>query len=152
MKILTFSIILFLTNQALYADDVKNCATEATTKVEMNACAFNSYEAADNELNRVYKEILIAYKDDPTFLKKLKIAQRAWIKLRDLDVDLEFPHSDNPRLHYGDHYSMCVSSSKKIKTIQRTNYLKQWLGKGIEGDVCNGSRFTEYQYESIKNK
>ena len=37
-------------------------------------------EKVDAELNRVYKQILRKYKDQPLFLKKLKLAQRAWIK------------------------------------------------------------------------
>jgi len=92
---------------------------------------------ADAELNRVYKKILKTYKDDPLFLKKLKVAQRAWIKFRDGHMDSVYPADD--KREYGSIYGECSCNDEAQVTQARVKQLKVWL-KGIpEGDGCSGS-------------
>ncbi len=115
-----------------------SCLQKANTQLEMNRYAGASYQLADAELNRVYKLIRRQYKKNPKFLAKLVISQRAWIKLRDANMEMHFP-AVNKRLEYGSVYPMCSSLVEKKIVLQRIIYLKQWL-KGVEeGDVCSGS-------------
>jgi uncharacterized protein YecT (DUF1311 family) len=41
--------------------------------------------AADEELNRTYAAVLAQYERDPAAVQAIREAQRAWIRLRDLD-------------------------------------------------------------------
>ena len=69
----------------------------AMSQHEMNFCALERYEAADAELNRVYKEVRTAMRsldaDLPPNLKgaeeALRDAQRAWIAFRDKACEVE---------------------------------------------------------------
>ena len=58
------------------------------SQMEMNQSASNNYLKADRELNRVYKQILTDYKNDSTFIKKLKVSQRLWIRFRDAELEM----------------------------------------------------------------
>jgi uncharacterized protein YecT (DUF1311 family) len=53
----------------------------------MNACAANEYQREDAKLNEYYKAL--AGKLGPSEKERLKAAQRAWIKFRDLQCELE---------------------------------------------------------------
>ncbi len=130
-------ISLFLPFTA-FGQDVGACLEMAITHSEMNRCEGVNYEKADAELNRVYKRIQKVYKDDEEFLSKLKISQRTWIKLRDADLEMHFP-KDNKQAQYGSVYPMCHSGVSTALTLQRVEYLKQWLEGVEEGDVCSGS-------------
>lgn len=72
----------------------------ATSTVEMNACAGRDYEKADAELNRVYGEALAAIPDmavaetrfdAKTWEAALRASQRAWIAFRDGECDGHVP-------------------------------------------------------------
>lgn len=143
MKInqLIFLILIFgmSMNSMAVTDKEKFCVGGEGTQLAMNLCADATYKEADAELNRVYKEIRANYKDDKLFLKKLKTAQLAWIKLRDADFALEYPHSEDSS-YYGSAFPMCANSYKANLTLQRVEFLKRWLVGGEEGDVCNGSK------------
>ncbi|MEI2300631.1 lysozyme inhibitor LprI family protein [Ensifer sp. MJa1] len=71
----------------------------AVTQMDMNICANKDYEAADAELNKVYKQALAATKAQDKELAQidanyvgaedaLKKAQRAWIGYRDGQCEL----------------------------------------------------------------
>ncbi len=120
------------------ADQTKQCLEVAVTQIEMNRCAGVEFSAVDFELNRVYKKIQEIYKNDRIFLEKLKTSQLVWIKLRDADIELKYPHSEGPS-YYGSVFPMCASGFKTRLTMQRAEFLKQWLNGEEEGDVCMGS-------------
>lgn len=109
----------------------------AQTQSEMNADAYSSYLATDNELNMVYDEICIKYKNDTAFLVNLKIAQRAWIQFRDADVNARYPNGNKD--YYGSVFPMCHSMYLQSLTEKRISELKLWLDGLEEGDVCSGS-------------
>lgn len=108
------------------------------SQMEMNQSASNNYLKADRELNRVYKQILTDYKNDSTFIKKLKVSQRLWIRFRDAELEMKYPEEDK-RLHYGSVITMCELGELTELTTQRTIKLKNWLEWNLEGDVCSGS-------------
>ncbi len=138
MNIKKSCLFLALTLFALSANAGDSCLESAFTQLEMNACTGINYQKADQELNRVYSEIRKAYADDPKFLEKMKSSQKVWIKLRNADVEMYFPLEDKPQ-HYGSVYPMCASEVKTKITLQRIEFLKQWLKGSGEGDICSGS-------------
>ena len=105
----------------------------AQTQTEMNEQAYQAAKKADNELNNVYKKILIKHKKDKVFISKLEKAQIAWIKFKDAEIDAIYPEED--KLHnYGSVYPMCIYCDLTEITKQRIKELKLWL-KGIEEGV-----------------
>ncbi|QRM56504.1 lysozyme inhibitor LprI family protein [Sinorhizobium sp. BG8] len=100
------------------------------TQMEMNICAGRDYEAADAELNRVYRETLKAMektdKDlaelDPAYVgavEALKKAQRAWIPYRDGQCELAGFEARG-----GSMEPMLVSGCLADLTRKRTDELK----------------------------
>lgn len=66
-----------------------NCANPVT-QLAMNQCAARNYEAADAELNAVYKQARARMKAfSPEAGVLLRDAQRAWIPFRDKACDAE---------------------------------------------------------------
>jgi uncharacterized protein YecT (DUF1311 family) len=90
---------------------------------------------ADKELNRVYKKVRVTYKDDPLFLTKLKVAQRAWVKFRDGHMDSRYPLVGQ----YGSDEADCACWELAEITAARTEQLKKWLKGAVEGHGCSGS-------------
>ena len=101
-------------------------------------------QKVDAELNRVYKQILRKYKDQPLFLKKLRLAQRAWIKFRDAHIVSIFPE-DDAMAHYGSAWIGCSCVHVDVLTSIRVQQLKAWLKGTEEGDLCKGS--VKYNHE-----
>ncbi len=108
----------------------------AQSTSDMSSQTYSQFEKADKNLNSAYKDLLVKYRDYPNFIKKLKIAQRLWIKYRDALIDVEFP-SDEPRLDYGSIYPICVLGFKTKLTKKRTTELLNYMSYE-EGDVCGG--------------
>ena len=95
----------------------------------MNACAQDELEAADAELNAVYRQIMHHRKDEPVFLQKFRAAQRLWVQLRDADLEAQFPLVDgeDPRFTYGSIYPLEYASAQTGLTRARTQYLRTHL-------------------------
>jgi uncharacterized protein YecT (DUF1311 family) len=116
-----------------------SCLETAITQAELNQCNAADLQTADAELNRVYKKIQVMYADDPAFLQKLKLAQRAWITFRDAQVEMMYPpHPEEPG-YYGSVQPMCDSNYRAQLTLERVATLKTWLAGSTEGDMCSGS-------------
>ena len=107
------------------------------TQSDLNRDAENSYEAADKELNNVYKKTLTEYAPDTLFIKNLKISQRLWIEFRDAEMAMKYPAYGAS--HYGSASAMCWLIYEEQLTRERIKTLMQWLDGIEEGDVCHGS-------------
>jgi uncharacterized protein YecT (DUF1311 family) len=107
----------------------------AQSQTAMNMNAGSDYEKADKELNAVYRKILQQYASQPLFIKKLKVAQRLWVQLRDAELAAKYPESGS----YGSVSPMCESIYLETLTKERTKFLRVWLTGIPEGDVCSGS-------------
>jgi uncharacterized protein YecT (DUF1311 family) len=107
----------------------------AQSQTAMNTDAGAAYQKADKELNVVYQKILKEYASKTVFVKKLKVAQRLWVQLRDAELAARYPTGDS----YGSAGPMCKAAYLESLTKERTRSLKQWLEGMPEGDVCNGS-------------
>jgi len=105
----------------------------------MNSCARHEIETSDAELNRVYRELQVRYKDDPDFLMKLRAAQSAWIKFRNAQLEMKFPPHPKERYYYGSVFPICSMLYLHQLTNDRLDTLREWLAGGTNGDVCVGS-------------
>lgn len=113
-------------------------ASQAQTQSDLNRSACAELDAADAELNSVYREIRERYRGEALFLDKLKTAQRAWIAFRDAELAALYPAEDK-QIEYGSIYPMCECTTLAELTRQRTAQLRGWLDVE-EGDACSGSR------------
>jgi len=121
-----------------YGDTGTSCYDTANNQFELNECAAGEFKKADDELNRVYRQIQKRNAKDPVFLDRLKAAQRAWISFRDAELEAIFPDPEK-QVAYGSAYPMCYAHWMKKITSQRTQQLERWLVGTEEGDVCTGS-------------
>ncbi len=117
--------------------NASSCWDRAMTQGAMNACASQDFQSADRKLNRIYRELLKRYRKYPRFIRALKKAQRAWITMRDAEIEMAYPgYLEHPE-KYGSVLPMCLANLKASLTEERIKFLKQWLDpKREEGDVC----------------
>lgn len=114
-----------------------SAASSAQTQGQMNDEACSKYQQADAEMSRVYRQVLAEYKSETVFIKKLGIAQRAWLAFRDAHLEAMYPEIDKTR--YGSVYPMCRCDLLTELIRERTKLLKKWITGNKEGDVCTGS-------------
>jgi uncharacterized protein YecT (DUF1311 family) len=116
------------TARLVAAEQALNCQ-EALSTVEMNNCAGAEYEAADVELNRVYKAALGAIPEmatgEPPFDRAsweeaLRASQRAWVAFRDAECEDHVAKFWNG----GTGATVDIIGCKTEKTEQRTKELK----------------------------
>src|SRR5262245_38533299 len=107
------------------------------TQSKLNHDACDEYKKADEELNKIYSQILTVYRNEAEFIEKLKKAQRAWVTYRDLHLDSVFPLTKPGQ--YGSVKSMCRCEILADLTYERVELLKEWSEGTEEGNVCAGS-------------
>jgi len=105
--------------------DLKQHFLIPQTQLEMNMEAKQRYEAADKELNRVYRQILSSYKTDEVFITNLKTAQRLWIQWRDAEMKVRYPGREAG--HYGSFHPNCWNTCLAELTAERTKKLSVWI-------------------------
>lgn len=139
MRIKLFLVLALATSLCDAANSLDRCLDTAMTQDAMNMCAQSEFEKIDKELNRIYGELQIRYKDDPEFIGRLRTAQKAWVKFRDAQLDMKFPpHPEEPN-YYGSVFPMCGMLYLQELTSDRVAMLKEWLKGSDDGDVCSGS-------------
>ena len=117
---------------------------------QLESQAVNEYREIDEDLNIVYKKILLIYADDYEFIEALRSSQRNWIKFRDSEVKMKYPKEDKG-FYYGSSYRMCVNYYLAELTSKRIKTLNQWLDGTEEGDVCSGSVRISMIFKTNKN-
>lgn len=138
---LVFSLacIILISAPAIAADPVQACNDKAKTQLDLTDCSGLDKQLADLELNAVYQAVLKKHKKDKMFIEKLKVAQRAWLKWRDAEMEAIYPESDEPMQVYGSSFSSCWGSQLAAITGERTKQLRKWADGIEEGEVCTGS-------------
>lgn len=122
----TLMVLTLLLSTTLYANNIQ--CKEDGNQMQMNQCAYENFQKADKELNRVYKKLRAKNKNDKTYLKNLKASQKLWIKFRDAELDLIFTcESGDMRMCFGSMYPLLLNSEKAEITEQRVKSLKSYL-------------------------
>lgn len=132
MRAFAFIILVFFSLGALApvasGAPTPDCA-DASDQATLNECASQDYAKSDAELNRVYKEIRRRLSDQPDVVKKLVVAQKAWIVFR--DAECEFSGAG---VQDGSAYPMLVSICRNRLSQSRVKDLKAYLSCE-EGDL-----------------
>lgn len=121
-----------------FGADQQACEIHSSTQADLNQRAADRLNAADDELNRVFQDILNQYKEDQEFLDKLRNAQHTWLIFRNAELEARFP-AENKRSYYGSVYPMCAAHFLAQRTLERIKQLQEWLEGMEEGDMCAGS-------------
>lgn len=112
------------------------CFAKAKTQADATACAAQALDKADAELNLVYQQLLKKHAANQNLIKRLKLAQEAWLKFRDAHIESLYPSPDQDELKAeGTAYPMCKAMEITRLTLERTKTLKNMLNPK-EGDVC----------------
>ena len=100
-----------------------NCKA-ASTQLEMNYCANLSFQAADQELNQIYRQLRNTFKQTKQNTQEPQLinAQLAWLQYRDLDCKFSAD-----RFKGGSIAPLIYSGCKETLTKQRTTLLKNYL-------------------------
>ena len=115
------------------AQDI-DCAN-AITQMDMNQCAHDDWEAADAELNQVYKQAMRLLKtwdadlpaDERGGANALKEGQRAWITFRDKACEAE-----SYAMKGGSAQPLLVYGCMRQLTLERVGHLKGLLSDHAE--------------------
>ena len=116
------------------AEDDVDC-NNAMAQQDMNHCAYKDYEAADAELNAVWKDARKTAKELDAELsddlkgadKALLAAQRAWITYRDSQCELAGFEARG-----GSMEPMLVSGCLADLTRKRTKELREFIGGEVQ--------------------
>jgi len=96
--------------------------------MEMNQCAYEDFQKADKELNKVYQEVRKKNKNDQLFLKNLKTSQKLWLKFLDAELNTIYSCPEgNQRIFFGSMFPLLYNGSKTELTNDRTTQLKRYL-------------------------
>lgn len=130
-----------LVNRPTLEEKRKICAEGTTTQLENNMCAGLEFEKWDEELNRLYQQIMKAREKEKVFLEKMRVAQRSWILFRDAELEAIYP-PEKSRGH-GSSYGMCYFTWKTILTKERIRQLRKWIDGFTDDipkeDICGGT-------------
>lgn len=110
---------------AAHAADCGN----ASTQMDLNACAAAAFKADDAVLNQLYRQIKARLSGNGTAQKQLLAAQRAWIAYR--DAECSFAASG---VEGGSAYPMVVTGCRDELTKRRIKDFKTYLSCQ-EGDL-----------------
>ncbi|MHC1743480.1 MAG: lysozyme inhibitor LprI family protein [Syntrophobacteraceae bacterium] len=118
LRILLPLFIFALT--ALDLSAAENDCNDAVSTAEMRTCANKLYEAADAELNQVYRQLASKLSDKRR--ESLKAAQQAWITFRDKNATFAASAVED-----GTMYPVLEVAELTALTKQRTEQLRAYL-------------------------
>ncbi len=81
---LLFSFLVCVIPTAAFGQDCMNTSVQS----ELNVCAQTRYELADKILNETFAAIKKRVGGDSGVMKKIVVAQRAWITFRDAECEV----------------------------------------------------------------
>jgi len=120
------TLLAFLASVSLFANDIQ--CKEDGNQIEINQCAYEEFQKADAELNKIYAEVRKRNQDDQLFLKNLKTSQKLWLKFLDTELNAIFSCPEgNQRICFGSMFPLLYNGSKTELTHDRTIQLKRYL-------------------------
>ena len=141
------ALLLACIPATLGAQDHHPSCDDARTQMDMNQCAALSYARADTALNLTYQQVLQA--TESARKETLREAQRAWIRMRDADCELE-----NAEFEGGSIHPMLFALCQAHATRLRTGQLRQMLATDEDGGGDHGAilRATDALFQAMMEK
>ena len=119
MKFLSLALVLPISTSVRPQAQKDPCNGDTT--FEMKQCSAKKFKQADDELNKVYRQ-LMSKLDDEGHKTSLKTAQLAWLNYRDTNCDFESYLNRG-----GSIYSVVVTECRTSMTTSRTRQLKEQI-------------------------
>ena len=116
----TLCLCLLSAAFAVAAAERGDACASASSQTEINACSSDRYRQADEEMNQVYRRVKARLRAGPA--AKLVQTQRAWIRFRDLQCNLESSSAGG-----GSAYAALRNGCLARLTSARTDDLKRIL-------------------------
>ena len=130
MKFFIYASLLLLSTSVLAEDNGFKCKPEGNQS-EMNQCAYEDFQKADKKLNDTYQALIKKAGNNKTYIKKLRVSQRAWVKFRDAELETMFSCDDeNLRVCWGSMIGMLHPAAKQELTEERTKRLQRYIDEG----------------------
>lgn len=144
-RILCLALLLLAVPATLRAQH-PSC-DEARTQADMNACAALTWARADTALNQVYQQVVQAI--DAGQRETLREGQRAWIRLRDADCQVENAEFEGGSIHPM-LYALCQAQATRLRTTQ----LRQLLPEDDEDGGDRGAviRATDALFQAMHER
>jgi len=114
-------MLLFVIVAGGHQKHKRDPCVDGETTVDMKMCTLKKYNQADDERNKVYRQ-LMSRLDDEGHKASLKTAQLAWLKYRDSNCDFESYLNRG-----GSIYSVIVGDCMTVMTNSRTKELKEQI-------------------------
>ena len=108
------------------AASTKDCLNSAQTQAALDECAGSQAKQADDEMNRVYHQLLARVASQPRAKAKIAASQRSWLAYRDTYVAAMYPEEDK-QAAYGTMYPMEADLLIASMTNQQTKALRDLL-------------------------
>lgn len=146
IRVLRLAALLACIPAALVAQDNHSSCDDARTQTDMNRCAAMAYARADTALNQTYQQVLQS--TESARQETLREAQRAWIRMRDADCELE-----NAEFEGGSIHPMLFALCQAHATRLRTGQLRQLLASdGEDGGSDHGAilRATDAIFQAMQ--
>lgn len=140
------ALLLACTPAPLTAQGDHPSCDDARTQTDMTQCAAMAYARADSALNQTYQQVLQGI--EPARKETLRAAQRAWIRMRDADCELE-----NAEFEGGSIHPMLFALCQAHATRLRTGQLRQLLASDAEdggGDHGAVLRATDALFQAMQ--
>lgn len=147
IRILRFAaILLACASAALSAQDDPQSCDDARTQMDMTQCAAMAYARADTALNQRYQQVLHGI--EPARMETLREAQRAWIRMRDADCELENAEFEGGSIHPM-LFALCQAHATRLRTGQLRDLLASDEGGGEHGAIL---RATDALFQAMQAK
>lgn len=121
------SLVLKVSIFMLLSVSISFCSTkhchDSMSNAEYTSCLSSVSDSLENKLKITYKEFLAQHNNDKIYQAKIKASQLIWIKYRDSELEMAFPHSEDDR-YYWTGLNACYLQRKIILTKQRIIRLK----------------------------
>jgi uncharacterized protein YecT (DUF1311 family) len=118
--LICLAALVCLAEQAVAGGETVDCSRVAERQVY--ACSVSQYEAADRDLNDVYRKVMADQQNEAS-RGKLKAAQRNWLQFRDNECTFETAEYEGGRLE-DPTYRMCRTKLARARTKQLRDTLE----------------------------
>jgi uncharacterized protein YecT (DUF1311 family) len=105
---------------------------------EMNEAACAKVKVEQRRLDEGLRELYGRTSKDPGLNARVRRAQEAWVKFKDLQLHALYGAPD-PQAEYGSVWPMCNCVAEEELTKQRVTQVNRMLNP-VEGDVCDWGR------------
>ena len=108
--------------------------TKPISNAEFTASIIKESEVLEKQLKKAYQDFLDKHQKDKLFYSKIISSQKMWIKHREAELEMAFPHVNDSNYSWSG-LSACYTQYKNNLTKQRIQLLKT-LDKTLDKTGC----------------